>query len=174
MHGIAEADIRCADTLYDPQHIDNEGLMSFDRVVANPPFSLSWNPHAGFEEELGRFQYGIPRATVLILHLFRHMIASLNSEGKMVLHALGALFREGEKIFSKDIISDDLIESIIELPSSLFYNTNIATCILIINKRKHKERENKILFIGAEQEYEKSKFRNKLRESDINKIVENI
>ena len=141
MHGIAEADIRCADTLYDPQHIDNEGLMSFDRVVANPPFSLSWNPHAGFEEELGRFQYGIPPRYSADFAFIQHMIASLNSEGKMgVVMPLGALFREGGKNIRKDIISDDLIESIIELPSSLFYNTNIATCILIINKRKHKRK----------------------------------
>jgi type I restriction enzyme M protein len=56
LHGILNADIRRGDTLRAPQHIHERKLMTFDRVIANPPFSLKkwgkedWSPgkHAGF------------------------------------------------------------------------------------------------------------------------------
>ena len=174
MHGVLDADIRNGDTLINPQHISNGKLMSFDRVIASPPFSLQYWKEQVDNDPYGRYPYGTPPKTSADFAFIQHMIASLNSQGKMaVVVNQGVLFRSSasEKNIRKGIIEDDLIEAIIELPSSLFFSTSIPSIIIIINKNKGRERKNKILFIGAEEEYENTLFRNKLRESDIEKIV---
>jgi len=174
LHGVFDADIRNGDTLCNPQHEISGKLMSFDRVIGNPP--LSMKRLAESEESIdhyNRYSYGIPPKQNSDFAFIQHMITSLKSDGKMgVIVSKGTLFRGGiENDIRKGIIMDDLIEAIIELPSSLFYNNNIQTLIVIINKKKSRERKNKILFISATKEYEIVKFKNKLREPDIKKII---
>lgn len=102
------------------------------------------------------------------------MIASLNAEGKMgVVMPHGVLFRgSSEKAIRQGILEDDLLEAVIGLPSGLFYGTGIPACMLIINKQKAATRKGKVLFINAELEYEEGKNQNKLRDTDIAKIVD--
>jgi len=66
---------------------------------------------------------------------------------------------------------EDVIEAIIALPDKIFYGTGIPGCILVLNRNKPKERKNKIIFIYAAKDYEKNPKRNKLRESDLEKII---
>ena len=56
---VFNADIRIGDTLSDPQHISGGELMSFDRVIANPPFSQKWGKDVA-DESYGRYPYGTP------------------------------------------------------------------------------------------------------------------
>ena len=85
----------------------------------------------------------------------------------------GALFRgASEKEIRKGIIEDDLLEAVIGLPSALFYNVGIPATLLIFNKKKPKERKQKILFINGELEYQEGKNQNKLRDIDIQHIID--
>ena len=174
LHGVFSADIRKGDTLRDPQHTQQGELMTFDRVVANPPFSLKkWGKDEAENDAFGRFPYGTPPKDAGDLAFIQHMIASVNAEGMMgVVVPHGVLFRgSSEKEIRKGILEDDLLEAVIGLPSSLFYGTGIPAALLIINKNKAEERKNNVIFINSELEYEEGKNQNKLRDSDIEKIL---
>jgi len=174
LHGVFNADIQKGDTLRDPQHTEGGELRTFDRVIANPPFSLKkWGRNASYNDPYGRYSYGIPPKNVGDLAFIQHMIASINAEGKMgVVAPHGVLFRgASEKKIREGILEDDLIEAVIGLPSSLFYGTSIPATIIIINKNKPVKRKMKILFINGELEYEEGKKQNKLRDQDINHIT---
>lgn len=175
LHGVFNADIRKGDTLGDPQHTSGGELMSFDRVIANPPFSLKkWGKEAADADPYGRYAYGTPPKDSGDLAFIQHMIASLNAKGKMgVVVPHGVLFRgSSEKEIRKGILEDDLLEAVIGLPSSLFYGTGIPAALLIINKDKPDERKGKVLFINGELEYQEGKNQNKLRDSDIQHIMD--
>ena len=175
LHGVFNADIRKGDTLGDPQHTRGGELMSFDRVIANPPFSLKkWGKDAADSDPYGRYPYGTPPKDAGDLAFIQHMIASLNAEGKMgVVVPHGVLFRgSSEKDIRKGILEDDLLEAVIGLPSALFYGTGIPAALLIINKSKPAERKGKVLFINSELEYQEGKNQNKLRDEDIQHIID--
>ncbi|MDB4230038.1 SAM-dependent methyltransferase, partial [Paracoccaceae bacterium] len=175
LHGVVNADIRKGDTLGAPQHISGGELMSFDRVIANPPFSLKkWGKEAADADPYGRYPYGTPPKDAGDLAFIQHMIASLNAEGKMgVVVPHGVLFRgSSEKDIRKGILEDDLLEAVIGLPSALFYGTGIPAALLIINKKKPDKRKGKVLFINGELEYADGKNQNKLRDSDIQHIMD--
>ena len=175
LHGVQSADIRKGDTLRDPQHTKGGELMSFDRVIANPPFSLKkWGKDECDNDGFGRFPYGTPPKDAGDLAFVQHMIASINAEGMAgVVMPHGVLFRgSSEKLIRKGILDDDLLEAVVGLPSGLFYGTGIPACLLIINKNKAAERKGKVLFINGELEFEAGKNQNKLREQDIAQIVD--
>jgi len=149
--------------------------MTFDRVIANPPFSLAkWGKEEADNDNFGRFPYGTPPKDTGDLAFIQHMIASLNAEGKLgVVVPHGVLFRGfSEKEIRKGILEDDLLEAVIGLPSALFYGTGIPAALLIINKKKPDQRKNKVLFINGELEYQEGKNQNKLRDSDISHIMD--
>ena len=174
LHGVFNADIRKGDTLRDPQHTWGGELRVFDRVIANPPFSLKkWGKDVADNDPYGRYPYGTPPKDAGDLAFIQHMIASLNAEGKMgVVVSHGVLFRgSSEKKIRKGILEDDLLEAVIGLPSSLFYGTGIPAALLVINKSKPTVRKAKVLFINGELEYQEGKNQNKLREQDIRHIL---
>ena len=174
LNGVLNADIRKGDTLGDPQHVQNGELMRFDRVIANPPFSLAaWGKEAADHDVYGRFPYGTPPKDSGDLAFIQHMIASLNSDGKMgVVMPHGVLFRgASEREIRKGILEDDLLEAVIGLPPALFYGTAIPACLLIVNRNKCAQRKGKVLIINAELEYGEGKNQNYLRAADIEKIL---
>lgn len=175
LHGVHSADIRKGDTLREPKHTEGGELLTFDRVIANPPFSLKkWGKDECDSDGFGRFPYGTPPKDAGDLAFVQHMIASTNNEGMVgVVMPHGVLFRgSSEKAIRQGILEDDLLEAVIGLPSGLFYGTGIPACLLIINKNKAAERRGKVLFINSELEFEEGKNQNKLRPQDITKIVE--
>ena len=174
LHGVQSADIRKGDTLREPKHTSAGELMSFDRVIANPPFSLKkWGKDECDNDGFGRFPYGTPPKDAGDLAFVQHMIASLNNEGMAgVVMPHGVLFRgSSEKAIRQGILQDDLLEAVVGLPSGLFYGTGIPACLLIINKNKVPAHKGKVLFINGELDYEEGKNQNKLRPQDISKIV---
>lgn len=172
LHGIIDADIKNEDTLVDPQHIDKDGkLMTFGRVIANPPFSQNYSTvNMRFKD---RFVFGwCPESGKKADLMFvQHMIASLDRRGKMaVIMPHGVLFRGGaEKNIRMGIVEARLLEGIIGLPPNLFYGTGIPACVLVINRNRKDDKE-KILFINADKEYKEGKNQNSLRPEDIEKI----
>jgi type I restriction enzyme M protein len=172
LHGIVDANIKNEDTLVDPQHIDKDGkLTTFDRVIANPPFSQNYSKiNMRFKD---RFVFGWCPETGKKgdLMFVQHMIASLGKKGKMaVIMPHGVLFRGGaEKGIRMGIVGARLLEAVVGLPPNLFYGTGIPACVLVINKNREDDKE-KTLFINADKEYKEGKNQNSLRPEDIEKI----
>lgn len=174
LHRVLNAGIKKGDTLGEPQHVEQGELMRFDRVIANPPFSLkNWGRDLAEHDGFGRYRFGIPPKDAGDLAFVQHMIASLNQEGVMgVVVPHGVLFRGGaEGDIRKAILEEDLIEAVIGLPSGLFYGTGIPAALLVINKSKPPQRRGKVLFVNAELDYEEGKNQNTLRDQDIEKVV---
>ena len=174
LHSVFNADIKKGDTIRDPKHLKSGELMTFDRVIANPPFSLAkWGKEEADNDSFGRFPYGTPPKDTGDLAFVQHMIASLNAEGVMgVVVPHGVLFRGASEMkIRKGILDNDLLEAVIGLPAKLFYGTGIPAAMLIINKKKSKDRKNKIIFINGELEFEEGNNQNRLREQDIKKIL---
>jgi len=175
LSNVFSADIRRGDTLRNPQHIENGGLMTFDRVIANPPFGLTnWGVEELRSDEFGRFPYGTPSRRNADWAFVQHMIASVNSEGMMcVVVTHSALYRRfsDEADIRKGIIEDDLLEAVIGLPSSILYGTGMPVALLIFNKTKPIERKGKVIFIDASRDFEQH-FKNvvRMRKTDINLI----
>ena len=173
-HEATGAVIKKGDTIRDPKHTRGGVLETFDVVLANPPFSLkNWGMDEAKADDYGRFAYGIPPKSYGDLAFVEHMIASLNSKGRMAtVLPHGVLFRGGaEGKIRTAILKDDLVEAVIGLPQNIFYGTGIPAAILVINKDKAEDRVGKVLFIDASNGFVKDGNKNKLRDEDIEKIV---
>lgn len=173
-HNAKGADIKKGDTIRNPIHTEGGALKTFDKVLANPPFSLkNWGIEEAQADMYHRFPYGIPPQSYGDLAFVSHMVASLNSKGKMasvVPH--GVLFRGGsEGKIREGFLKDDLIEAVIGLPQNIFYGTSIPAAILVINKNKTVDRKETVLFIDCSQGFIKDGNKNILREEDIDNIV---
>ena len=174
LHGIFNSDIKSGDTLQNPQHIKNDEIMKFDRVVANPPFSLrNWGKEYAENDFYKRYQFGVPPRNSGDMAFVQHMIASLKNDGVMgVVVSHGVLLRVGaEGEIRRRIIENDLLEAVIGLPSSLLSGTSIPCSLLIINKKKKPEKKGKVLFIDASHNFRKEKLKNLIGEEEIGKIV---
>ena len=189
LHGIDDARIWQGDTLSNPQNLEDDKLMKFQVVVANPPFSLDkWDSGFLAEAEADskgkkkmtaeldpyhRFDWGVPPASKGDYAFVLHMLASLDAEnGRMaVVLPHGVLFRgASEGKIRRQLIEMNLLDAVIGLPSNLFYGTGIPACILVFKKNRTRR---DVLFIDAagDGNYEKGKNQNVLRATDIARIV---
>lgn len=173
-HGAKGADIQKGDTIRDPKHTEGGVLKTFDKVLANPPFSLkNWGIEEVSSDSFNRFPYGTPPKSYGDLAFVSHMVSSLNAKGKMatvVPH--GVLFRGGaEGKIRSGFLKDDLVEAIIGLPQNIFYGTGIPAAIIVLNKNKPEKRKGKVLFIDGSNDFIKDGNKNKLREEDIDKLI---
>lgn len=182
LHGIVDAKIMYGDVLSNPQLVEGGKLKTYDRVLANFPFSMDWDNTGAAKDSYGRFKYGIPPAKDKADFAFiQHMLASLNEKGRAaIICSQGVLFRGGEEEeIRKNMIlgnsekglQGDVIEGVVALSEKLFYGTGIPGCVLLLNRDKPKDRKDKIIFIYAAKDYEEGKNRNKLRPQDIDKIA---
>jgi len=172
LHGFDNATIRWGDTIRNPKLKEGDQLMKFDTVVANPPFSLDkWGADSAASDPYNRFWRGVPSKSKGDWAFISHMIETLNETGKAgVVVPHGVLFRgSSEGKIRQKTIEDNLLEAVIGLPSNLFFGTGIPAAILVFNKDKGKNTD--ILFVDASKHFESGKNQNKLRDSDIEKIV---
>lgn len=174
LHGFPDARIEKGDTIRDPKLRDEEGLMLFDRVIANPPFSLDeWGREIAEKDPYSRFSFGLPPKGKGDLAFVQHMIATTNKTGMVgVVMPHGILFRGGsEGEIRKGILKSDIVEGVVGLPPNLFYGTGIPAAILVFNKAKKQGRKKKVLFIEASREFGSGTNQNQLREEDVKKIA---
>jgi type I restriction enzyme M protein len=174
LHNLPGARIEKGDTIRTPRLIEGGELMLFDRVIANPPFSLDdWGREVAEQDPHGRFRFGVPPKTKGDLAFVQHMIATTNKAGMVgVVMPHGVLFRgaaEGE--IRKGILQEDLVEGVIGLPPNLFYGTGIPAAILVLNRDKKPVRRKKVLFIEASREFREGSAQNYLRGEDVKKIA---
>ncbi|MDK4731527.1 class I SAM-dependent DNA methyltransferase [Rhizobium sp. CNPSo 3490] len=179
LHGLRDARIEKGDTIRNPRLLDQDGnLFLYDRVIANPPFSLdSWGAEdvSGDTETKGhnRFIYGIPPKNMGDLAFVQHMVATLNATGVCgVVMPHGVLFRgSGDGRIREAMLKADLFEAIIGLPENLFAGTGIPATVLILNKAKAPDRKGKVLFINGAKEFRSQPKKNVLGEKNITRIL---
>lgn len=171
LHGMDAAHVEWGDTINNPKLVEGVGLMKFDVVVANPPFSLDkWGYEEAAADQYKRFLRGLPPKSKGDYAFILHMIETTLPKGKVgVIVPHGVLFRGGaEGRIRQSLIEDNLLEAVVGLPTNLFFGTGIPAAILIFNKAKKTE---DVLFIDASKEYQEGKKQNTLRPQDIDKIV---
>ncbi|WKN29757.1 type I restriction-modification system subunit M [Porifericola rhodea] len=173
LHEIDNATIEWGDTLNNPKLLEGDSLLKGNKVVANPPFSLDkWGVDNAVTDQFNRFHRGVPPKSKGDYAFISHMIESTYEDvGKVgVILPHGVLFRgSSEGKIRQQLIEDNLLEVVIGLPSNLFFGTGIPACILIFNRAKGENKD--ILFVDASQGFESGKNQNRLRDSDIDKII---
>ena len=179
LHGVkdTEFEIHHGDTLVNDWDILNEEnpskKITFDAIVANPPFSLRWDPKEETAKDFRFSGFGVAPKSAADFAFLLHGLHFLSDNGTMaIILPHGVLFRGGkEEVIRKELLKKDYIDSIIGLPANLFYSTGIPVCVIVLKKCR---KNDKILFINAssEEHYEKGKRQNFLREKDIEDIIE--
>jgi len=183
LHGLkdTEFEIHHGDTLSNDWDVLNEvnpaKKIEFDGIVANPPFSLKWEPSGSLADDFRFKNYGLAPRSAADFAFLIHGFHYLSNEGTMaIILPHGVLFRSGaeERIRTK-LLKDNHIDTVIGLPPNLFFSTGIPVCILVLKKCK---RFDDVLFVNASECYKKDKRQNRLREgenggpNDMDKIVE--
>lgn len=181
MRGIKPANInvRNGDTLEDDWPFFEENkkettyeLVRVDAVVSNPPYSQKWDPKD--KEFDPRYKdFGVaPKAKADFAFLL-HDLYHLEDDGIMtIVLPHGVLFRGGEEAkIRENLIEKNRIDAIIGLPENIFFGTNIATIIMVLKRNRP---TSDVLIIDASKGFEKSGKNNKLRASDIKKIVDTV
>ena len=182
------SNIKFGDTLKNDGHAGAK----FDYGLSNPPFGVEWKKA---EKEVkdeherlglaGRFGPGLPRISdgsfLFLLHLISKMREPEKGGGRIAIVLNGSpLFTggagSGESEIRKWIIEQDLLETIIGLPTDMFYNTGISTYIWVLSNHKTKERKGKIQLINASNFFQKMRKnlgskRKELSDSDISNII---
>ena len=177
LHQKGTGEIKRGNTLVDPAFTDDFGeLKKFDFIVMNPPFSdKSWSDGIKTsEDKYKRFDgYGIPPEKNGDYAWFLHVLKSLDSNGKAgIIMPHGVLFRgNAEETIRIKVLEKRYIKGIVSLPVNLFYGTGIPACIVIIDKEDAETREG-IFLIDASRGFKKDGNKNRLREQDIEKIVQ--
>lgn len=174
LHEMDNADIEWGDTLNNPRLLEGDQLMKFHIVVANPPFSLDkWGAENALADQYNRFYRGVPPKSkgdyAFITHMIETAYEDVGKVGVIVPH--GVLFRgSSEGKIREQLIKGNLLEAVIGLPANLFFGTGIPAAILLFNKGKAENKD--VLFIDASREYQEDKNQNRLRQEDIQHIVE--
>lgn len=145
---------------------------NFDGVLMNPPYSAKWSAVKGFLDDPRFSPYGVlpPKSKAdfaFLLHGYYH----LKNDGVMaIVLPHGVLFRgAAEGKIRKALLENGAIDTVIGLPSNIFFNTSIPTTVIILKKNRETR---DVLFIDASQEFTKAKNKNLLEEKHIDKIYE--
>ncbi len=138
----------------------------FDLIISNPPYSLSWNPK--YDDRF--YGYELAPKSKADYAFILDIVYRLSKNGQaFIILPHGVLFRgAAEEKIRKQLIENNLIDSIIGLPDKLFMNTQIPTLILVLNKNK---KTNDILFIDSSKNCIKKSKQNDMNEEHINKII---
>ena len=179
LHGLRAARLEEGDVIAEPALTDSSGrLLSYDRVIANPPFSLkNWGHDFAPNDPHHRFdRHGaVPPKTKGDFAFLLHMLSVTNAEGMVgVVMPHGILFRGGaEGKIRRALVEGDRFEAVIGLAPNLFFGASIPVAICVLNKAKPAERRGKVLFIDAAQEgyFRQEKAQNVLDRDHIDKIV---
>ena len=155
-------------TLIDPKHVEGTTLQKFDCIVCQPPFGLKdWGMEQVIDD--ARFHRGVPPRSSADFAFITQVVESLDETGKAVMIVpSGVLFRESrEGDIRKQLIEENLIETVISLSGNMLYGTALPVNIVIFNKQK---KTKDIFFINATSFVEKNRTLNTLSEQSIKEI----
>ena len=138
----------------------------FDIIFSNPPYSLGWEPK--YDERFYGYELA-PKSKADYAFILDIVYRLSNNGQAFIILPHGVLFRgASEEKIRKQLIENNLIDSIIGLPDKLFMNTQIPTLILVLNKNK---KTNDVLFIDSSKNCIKKSKQNDMNEEHINKII---
>ena len=177
LHGVkdSEFEIHHGDSLTNDWDILAEEnpakKMHFDAIVANPPFSLRYDPTDELAKDFRFKNHGLAPKSAADFAFLLHGFHFLDKEGTMaIILPHGVLFRGGaEAKIRKKLLENGHIDTVIGLPPKLFFSTGIPVCILVLKKCK---KSDDVLFINASEHFTKGKRQNELKDEDIDKIVD--
>lgn len=149
---------------YDPLYVD--------AVVSNPPYSQKWDP-SNKDNDPRYTEYGMAPKSKADYAFLLHDLFHIKSNGIMtIVLPHGVLFRGGEEgEIRKNLIEKDKVDAIIGLPANIFFGTGIPTIIMVLKQQRD---NNDILIVDASKGFIKEGKNNKLRASDIKKIVDTV
>ena len=177
LHGVkdTEFEIFHGDTLTNDwdllRELNPAKKPAFDAIVANPPFSYRWENSDTLADDVRFKNHGLAPKSAADFAFLLHGFHFLKAEGVMaIILPHGVLFRGGaeERIRTK-LLKDGHIDTVIGLPSNLFYSTGIPVCILVLKKCK---KPDDVLFVNAAEHFIKGKRQNQLTDVHIAKIIE--
>ena len=144
---------------------------TFDAVVANPPFSYRWEPKDEVSQDPRFKNHGVAPKSAADFAFLLHGLHYLKDDGVMaIILPHGVLFRGGKEADIRiKLLTDGHIDTVIGLPSNLFYSTGIPVCILVLKKCK---KADDVLFINAAEQFTKGKRQNQLSDEHIARIVQ--
>ena len=179
LHGADSARIEWCNTLTSPTLVENNQLIKFNNVVANPPFSLDkWGAEDADADPYNRFWRGVPPKSKGDYAFISHMIeAALEKEGRVAMVAPhGVLFRgAAEGRIRQQLIEENLLDAVIGLPGNLFPTTSIPVAILVFDRSREQgganESRKDVLFVDASREYQAGKNQNTLLDEHLEKIT---
>ena len=177
MRGIQPDNIvtRNGDTLaddwpwFEEGHPETYEPLFVDACVSNPPYSQRWDapdvPDPRFDD------YGIAPKSKADYAFLLHDLYHLQPDGIMcIVLPHGVLFRGSEEgQIRRNLVENDKIDAIIGLPANIFFGTGIPTIIMVLKKQRERD---DILIIDASKGFVKEGKNNKLRASDIRRIVD--
>ena len=180
LHGQDSAVIKWCNTLTAPELVENGRLMKFDRIVANPPFSLDkWGFEEAENDRFNRFHRGVPPKSVADYAFVSHIVESLKpGSGKAaIIVPHGVLFRgAAEGRIRQKLLEENLIDAVIGLPAGMFSSTGIPVAILVIDRSREQGGANAkrkdVLFIDASRDYLENKKQVTLSDAQEKRITD--
>ena len=153
------------DETYDPLFVD--------AVVSNPPYSQNWDPEEAALDP--RFEYGVAPKSKADYAFLLHDLYHLRNDGIMcIVLPHGVLFRGGEEgAIRKNLVEHRNIQAIIGLPANIFFGTGIPTIVMVLRKQRDAG-DSSVLIVDASKHFVKEGKNNKLRASDIKRIVDTV
>jgi type I restriction enzyme M protein len=176
LHGISDSHLDVGDSLLYPKFKTASGLRSFDLVLANPPWAqIGYGENTLKQAEFkDRYSYGFVPKRYGDWAWIQHMLYTSKSKVAVIMDQ-GALFRgNSEKIVRQKIVDERFLEAVILLPEKIFYNAPASGVILVFNKNKGLNNENRVLFIDASNECQKHPDMRRLNiitDDNINHII---
>ena len=146
-----------------------EPKSSFDFMLSNPPFGVTWGGKDGYEAEARklkktRYQAGMPRVNDGALLFLQTMLAKMKAPEKGASR-IAIIFNgsplsngdcgSGESEIRRWILEEDWLDAIVMLPDQLFYNTGIFTYIWLLRNEKPASHRGRVMLIDARQQFEK-------------------
>ena len=177
LHGIEDFQIAREDTLRQPAFSDAStgGLLTFDCVIANPPFSLKeWGHETWQQDPWARAVFGVPPKSCGDYAWVQHMLQSTAVKtGRMaVVLPVGALFNTGaEAAIRKAAIRDGRLDAVIALGPNIFFGTGIPASILIFRNDQPTSRDS-VFVIDAFDQYDKGRNQNFFTEAHAENVLD--
>ena len=175
LHGVEDFQVATGNTLSNPAFVESDQLMTYDVILANPPYSIKkWNREAWQTDPWGRNFLGTPPQGRADYAFFQHILKSLDSQtGRCaILFPHGVLFRNEEHEMRRNLVELDVIECILGLGPNLFYNSPMEACVVLCRSRKPTARRGRILFIDAVREVARERAESFLKREHQERIIE--
>ena len=185
LKGGKNSSIKFGSTLSSDQFPEEQ----YDYIIMNPPFGREWKKdkdavEAEFKRGTGgRFVAGLPTIADSQMLFLQNAVAKMKPSGSKVaiIHngspLQGGDAGSGQSEIRRYILENDLLDTIIQLPNDIFYNTGISTYIWLLSNKKPKERVGKVLLINASDMFIKRRKSlgqksNDISSTQIDEIVE--